>query len=156
MSAAIQFGILGILGTLGEFISQKIKTKSFSGFGSLLQIILEILGWALLGIIIKYGFTGLKGFVNGLIGHNLSPDFFKDGIGFAFAVSVFTNVLFGPQMIVFHRFTNNLTQKRKGYKGIQKTCFTLIWFWIPAHTDTFSLPKDFQIGLAAYGQLCSE
>jgi hypothetical protein len=25
----------------------------------------------------------------------------------------------------------------------------MIWFWIPAHTITFSLPTDFQIGLAA-------
>ena len=39
--------------------------------------------------------------------------------------------------------------KSKGYEGIQKAWFTLIWFWIPAHTITFSLPKDFQIGLAA-------
>jgi hypothetical protein len=24
-----------------------------------------------------------------------------------------------------------------------------VWFWIPAHTLTFALPKDFQVGLAA-------
>ncbi len=146
LSAAIQFGILG---TLGEFISHKIKTKSFSGFGTLLQVMLKILGWALLGIIIKYGFTGMKSFVNGLFEHDMLPIFLNDGVGLAFTVSVFTNVLFGPQMMAIHRFTDNLILKRKGYEGIQKAWFTLIWFWIPAHTITFSLPKDFQIGLAA-------
>lgn len=150
LSAAIQFGILG---TIGEFISHKIKTKSFSGFGSLFQIILKILGWSLLGIIIKYGFTGMKGFVSGLLEHELLPQFLNDGIGFAFTVSVFINILFGPQMMAFHRFTDNLIMRNKGYEGIQKAWFTLIWFWIPAHTITFSLPKDFQIGLAAIWSL---
>jgi hypothetical protein len=146
LSAAIQFGILG---TIGEFISHRIRTKRFSGFGSILQIVLKILGWALLGIIIKYGFTGMKGFVNSLLEHNLLPEFTKDGIGYAFAVSIFTNLLFGPQMMAIHRLTDNLILNRKGFEGIQKAWLTLIWFWIPAHTVTFSLPKDFQIGLAA-------
>jgi len=146
LSAAIQFGILG---TIGEFISHRIKTKSFLGFGSILQIVLKILGWALLGIIIKYGFTGMKGFVNSLLEHNLLPELLKDGVGYAFAVSLVTNLLFGPQMMAIHRFTDNLILHRKGFDGIQKAWLTLIWFWIPAHTVTFSLPKDFQIGLAA-------
>ncbi len=146
LSAAIQFGILG---TIGEFISHRIKTKGFWGFGSILQIVLKILGWALLGIIIRYGFTGMKGFVNSLLEDNLLPEILKDGIGYAFAVSLFTNLLFGPQMMAIHRFTDNLILRRNGFDGIQKAWFTLIWFWIPAHTITFSLPKDFQIGLAA-------
>ena len=145
-SAAIQFGILG---TFGEFVSHKIKTGSFQGFGNLIQVVLKILAWALLGIIIKYGFTGMKSFTSGLIEHNLLPQIFKEGLFYAFAVSAFTNILFGPQMMAFHRFTDNLILKRKGFEGIQKSWFTLIWFWIPAHTVTFSLPKDYQIGLAA-------
>lgn len=145
-SAAIQFGILG---TFGEFISHKIKTSSFKGFGNLIQVVLKILAWALLGIIIKYGFTGMKSFTTGLVEQNLLPEIFKEGFLYAFGVSVFTNVLFGPQMMAFHRFTDNLILKRKGFDGILKAWFTLIWFWIPAHTITFSLPKDFQIGLAA-------
>ena len=30
---------------------------------------------------------------------------------------------------------------------------TLIWFWIPAHTLTFSLAVDYQVGLAALWSL---
>src|SRR3974377_2526137 len=101
ISAAIQFGILG---TIGELISYRIKSKRFSGFGSLMQISLKIFGWALLGIIIKYGFIGMKGFVNALLEHNLLPQVINEGIGYAFAVSVFTNLLFGPQMMAIHRF----------------------------------------------------
>jgi hypothetical protein len=26
---------------------------------------------------------------------------------------------------------------------------SLLWFWIPAHSVTFALPKPYQIGLAA-------
>lgn len=150
LSAAIQFAMLG---TLGEFISYIIKTKSGKNFGALYQVLLKLIAWAVLGVIIKYGFTGMKGFVNNLLEHNLLPAFLKEGIGYAFAVSVITNVLFGPQMMAFHRFTDNLILKRSGFEGIQKAWFTLIWFWIPAHTVTFSLPVEYQIGLAAVWSL---
>jgi short-subunit dehydrogenase len=32
---------------------------------------------------------------------------------------------------------------------LAKELKSLIWFWIPAHTITFMLPKPYQIGLAA-------
>ncbi len=149
-SAAVQFGILG---TIGEFISYFIRTKKFSGFADTVHLILKIIGWALLGIIIKYGFTGMKGFVSELLSHNLLPSIFGSGVLLAFATSFFTNTLFGPQMMAFHRFYDNIIERKKGFQGIQKAWFTLIWFWIPAHTLTFSLPKEFQIGLAALWSL---
>ena len=149
-TAAIQFGILG---TIGEYISYYIKTKKFSGFGNISDILLKIIGWALLGIIIKYGFTGMRGFVQELLEHNLLPGIFSSGVLLAFAISVFTNILFGPQMMAFHRFYENLIERKKGFQGIQKAWLTLIWFWIPAHTVTFSLPKEYQIGLAAVWSL---
>ena len=150
LSAAIQFSILG---TLGEFISVIFKEKNQRNFGNFQQVILKIFGWALLGIIIKYGFTGMKGFVINLTEYNLLPEFFKTGIGYAFAVSFFTNTLFGPQMIAIHRFTDNLILKRRGYANIEKAWLTLLWFWIPAHTLTFILPAEYQIGLAAIWSL---
>jgi hypothetical protein len=149
LSAAIQFGILG---TIGELISYYIRSKSLSGFGNVSQVILKILGWALLGIIIKYGFAGMKGFTDALLTNGLLPQLLNSGVIYAFTLSVLTNIFFGPQMMAFHRFTDNLISGHKGFKGIEKAWFTLIWFWIPAHTITFSLPKDYQIGLAA---LCS-
>ena len=59
------------------------------------------------------------------------------------------NILFGPQMMTFHRVTDNLIMKTRGFGGLEKSFMTLLWFWIPAHTVTFLLPEDFRIGLEA-------
>jgi len=64
-------------------------------------------------------------------------------------MSVLTNVFFGPQMMAFHRWEDNLILGRRGWAGLGRAVRTLVWFWIPAHTVTFSLPRDYQIGLAA-------
>ena len=53
------------------------------------------------------------------------------------------------ERLVFHRIEDNLIEGKKGFTGIHKAWWTLIWFWIPAHTVTFSLPVHYQIGLAA-------
>lgn len=146
LSAAIQFAILG---TLGEIISFSLLQKRVALPCSGLQLVGKVLAWALLGVIIKYGFAGMKGFTQALIDHRLLPGFLSQGIGWAFAVSVLTNVFFGPQMMAFHRLEDNFILGQKGFSGITRAWWTLIWFWIPAHTITFSLPTDFQIGLAA-------
>ncbi len=52
-------------------------------------------------------------------------------------------------MMLFHRLEDNLIMREWSWGGLRKAWFTLIWFWIPAHTVTFSLPREFQIGLAA-------
>ena len=146
LSAAIQFGILG---TLGEFISAAIKNKKITPIGNWWQTIAKVIAWALLGIIIKYGFVGMKGAVRALIDHHLFPQFFSTGLGWAFSVSVITNLFFGPQMMFIHRLEDNLIAYKWDLTGLQNAFLTLIWFWIPAHTVTFMLPKEMQIGLAA-------
>ena len=150
LSAAIQFAILG---TLGEIISFSIQKKRFAIPCSWLQLMGKMIAWAVLGIVIKYGFAGMKGFTQALLDHQLLPSFLGAGLGKAFTVSVFTNVFFGPQMMAFHRVEDNLILGQKGFHGITKAWKTLIWFWIPAHTITFLLPADLQIGLAALWSL---
>lgn len=146
LSAAIQFGILG---TLGEIISLSLRKKRLAMPGKLWQVAAKVIAWALLGVIIKYGFTGMKGFTQALLDHQLLPTFMASGIGWAFAVSVLTNVFFGPQMMFFHRIEDNIILGEWNFKGMSTALWTLLWFWIPAHTVTFSLPVDWQIGLAA-------
>jgi len=146
LSAAIQFALLG---TLGEMIAVSIGRRQFSTPGTVLQTLGKVLAWALLGLVIKYGFAGMKGFTLALIDHSLLPHFLASGLGWAFSVSVLTNILFGPQMMFFHRLEDNLILGTRGFAGIERAWWTLIWFWIPAHTVTFALPKHFQIGLAA-------
>ncbi len=146
LSAAVQFALLG---TLGEIISFVIQQRRLGLPGSAGQIVAKMLAWALLGIIIKYGFTGMRGFTRALLDHQLLPAFFGQGVGWALAVSILTNTFFGPQMMAFHRLEDNLILGQRGFEGITRAWTTLIWFWIPAHTITFLMPVDVQIGLAA-------
>jgi membrane protein implicated in regulation of membrane protease activity len=59
--------------------------------------------------------------------------------------------MFGPWLVIGHRFLDNLFlfKIRIPTEGIKGAMLTLIWFWIPAHTVTFSLPAEWQITLAA-------
>jgi len=146
MSSAAQFAVLG---TLGEMIALFLKRKKLSTGWTPWVFIGKILAWAILGVIIKYGFIGMKGFVSTLFANNLLPAFLKSGVLYAFTISFFTNLFFGPQMMVFHRIEDNIIEGKWTFAGIEKAWFTLLWFWIPAHTITFSLPGHLQIGLAA-------
>jgi hypothetical protein len=150
LSAMIQFAILG---TLGEIISFSLKLKKIALPSSWWQLILKMFAWAILGVLIKLAFTGMKGFALALIEHGFLPLSFKEGLGWALTVSVLTNLLFGPQMMAIHRLEDNLITGQKGFSGLQRSWWTLIWFWIPAHTLTFLLPPDLQIGLAALWSL---
>jgi hypothetical protein len=150
LSAVLQFALLG---TLGEVLSSSIRAKRPALPCTALQLLGKIAAWGLLGVISKYGFTGMKGFTRALLDHNLLPGFLAGGIGWAFAVSVLTNVFFGPQMMFFHRLEDNLILWKWDMAGLAKAWRTLIWFWIPAHTVTFSLPANYQIGLAAVWSL---
>ncbi|MDK9699434.1 MAG: hypothetical protein OEM52_04690 [bacterium] len=146
LSAAIQFSLLG---TLGEVLSGVIRSRKLQLSFSPIMLLGKMLVWAVLGIVIKYGFTGMRGFVNGLLEHQMLPAIVSSGIGFAFVLSTLTNVFFGPQMMFFHRLEDNLLERRINFGGIDRALWTLLWFWIPAHTITFALPKEYQIGLAS-------
>jgi hypothetical protein len=145
-SAACQFGLLG---TIGEVIAASLRARQFRLPGKLWQLFAKVLAWALLGIVIKYGFAGMRGFLTALIEHNLLPSSLSTGFGWAFSLSVLTNILFGPQMMFFHRLEDNLIDWKINFTGLTTAWWTLLWFWIPAHTVTFILPPEYQIGLAA-------
>lgn len=142
--------LFAILGTLGEVVAASARKRTFALPCTPVQLLAKAAAWALLGIIIKYGFIGMRGFTEALIAKHWLPGFMGAGVGKAFAISLFTNLLFGPQMMAFHRIEDNLILGEKGFAGIEKAWGTLLWFWIPAHTLTFSLPLEFQIALAAF------
>lgn len=150
LSAAVQFGLLG---TLGEMVAASLRARRPTLPCTIPQLLAKVLAWALLGLVIKAGFVGMKGFTRALLDHHILPAFLGAGIGWAFALSTLTNVLFGPQMMLFHRLEDNLILRRKGFDGMMPAIRTLGWFWIPAHTLTFSLAVEFQVGLAALWSL---
>jgi hypothetical protein len=145
-SAACQFGLLG---TLGELAASVIRTRQVSLPCKAWQLLAKVIAWAVLGVVIKAGFVGMKGFTHALIDSHLLPGFLGRGFGWAIALSTLTNLFFGPQMMLFHRMEDNLILGQRGFDNMAPALWTLLWFWIPAHSLTFSLPVDFQIGLAA-------
>ena len=143
-SAMLQFALLG---TLGDIVSKCLQQgKIFMPYKGVV-IFLKMLAWALIAITIKYAFVGYQGFVDSLVAYELLP---KLGLfGKAFTVSIAMNLQFGLFLVVFHRFLDNLIAQEKNWKNIDKSMWSLVWFWIPAHTLTFMLDKPYQIGLAA-------
>jgi hypothetical protein len=79
--------------------------------------------------------------------HGLLPEVCY--IGKAFAISATINLQFGPFLVIMHRLLDNAIAREKNWNNIGKGMLSLIWFWIPAHTITFILPRPYQIGLAA-------
>ncbi len=98
---------------------------------------------------IKYAFIGFSAFPKELVKHNMLPNAFHSNIQNAFAKSFFINILFGPLLVILHRYFDNIIEKKDNWKNIKWAILTLIWFWIPAHTLTFSLSIHFQMGLTA-------
>ncbi len=144
LSAIIQFAVLG---TFGEVVAKWIINKKISSPFTLPVILWKMTEWAILAVCIKYAFVGFKGFVTSLVEHSLLPEL--NLFSNAFAISVFMNLQFGLFLVIAHRWLDNLILKEKNWKNLEKSLLSLIWFWIPAHTITFMLPREFQIGLAA-------
>ncbi|MCB2211950.1 hypothetical protein KQI52_07545 [bacterium] len=146
LSSAVQVAILGMV---GELLAIRIRLGRWHLFGGW-QLFAKIAVWAFLGISFKYAFAGFFGFVDALIHKGLWFHVADSGFVRALSVSTFTNLLFGPVMMLFHRWTDNaIEQKPMHWPSLQKAWVTLLWFWIPAHTLTFSLPSHLQVGLAA-------
>jgi len=143
-SAMIQFALLG---TLGEVISQWIVRRSFRYPFSLALTLWKMIVWAILAVGIKYAFKGYIGYVDYLAEHQMLPPLSK--LGKSFAISAFMNLQFGLLLVLAHRALDNLVVSKKNWKGLNKSLFSLIWFWIPAHTITFMQSDAFRIGLAA-------
>jgi len=144
LSAFVQFAVLG---TLGEMIPALFRSRSLPCTKP--ELLGKVLAWGLLDLFVQVGFIMVKGGTHALQGAGVLPEVCASGIGWAFAVSVLTNTFFGPQLMVFHRLEDNLILRERNWRGLDRALWTLLWFWIPAHTLTFSLPRDYQIGLAA-------
>ena len=144
LTAMAQFAVLG---TLGDIIAKCLITRRFFLPFDIKTTLLKMLEWALLAICIKYAFVGFNGFVDTLAAHGMLPELGK--IGRAFSISLTMNLQFGPFLVITHRLLDNAIARKSNWANIDKGMFSLIWFWIPAHTLTFILPKPFQIGLAA-------
>jgi len=147
LSSALQ---IGVLGTFGELLAVRIRLGKWHFFGpGPGKLLLKALIWAILGISFKLVFTGFFAFVDALIEKNWWFQLAANNIYFkALSVSFFANIIYGPVFMTFHRFTDNkIENKQMDWESLQKAWWTLLWFWIPALTLVFILPKHLQIGL---------
>ena len=143
-TAMAQFALLG---TLGDVISKWIVEKRLGKPFSFATLLMKMLEWAFLAVLIKYAFAGFNGFVDALTSHDLLPELGR--FSRAFAISTSMNLQFGPFLVIMHRLLDNLIARQSNWQNLDKGFLSLLWFWIPAHTVTFTLDKPFQIGLAA-------
>ena len=141
LSAMCQFVVLG---TLGEWFGTAVRKRGFVAFPPLM-ILEKMAIWAILGVMIKYVFVGFEGFVDTLMKEGMLPNLYRP-----FFISSFMNLLFGPVQITSHRVMDNLFKEVKSWKGLRGALFTILWFWIPAHTITFMMPRVWQMTLAAF------
>lgn len=152
-----------ILATMGELLALRIISGSWSKPAGLF---FRMLVWGFLGIVIALIFTifasGVKEAMSkGLLLGQGYP------LAFAFLTSFFTNLIFAPTMMIFHRLTDTYIDLR--YKNADKSvklaevinhvdwcgffsfviCRTIPFFWIPAHTITFLLSPEYRVLMAA-------
>jgi len=152
---------IGLLGTMGELLGKRLARGAWQLKG--IRLGQRALVWAFLGVVFAAVFPLFSFGVDGLLGKELLPgaDY---PLVVAFWKSFFMNIIFAFPMMVFHRITDTLIDRGQlmtrwplveVFVGIDwKTMIRVVggaclWFWIPAHTVTFSLPPEYRVLSAA-------
>ena len=153
-----------ILATMGDLLAYRIVTSEWKirkGF------LFRAFIWGFLGVVIVLIFDIFRSGVPAAMENGLLP-FAGNTLATAFFTSVIINLSFAPSMMGFHRITDTFAdlrfiekQKNLKLKTVVKKVdwdnfvsfvvfITIPGFWIPAHTITFSLPKEYQVLMAAF------
>ncbi|MBF0297613.1 MAG: hypothetical protein HQK51_02775 [Oligoflexia bacterium] len=177
--AIMGFIKFAILATLGEIIARWVLAKKGEfNFALIKKMHLweRALVWGFLGVIISYVFTIYSVGIDTLITQKrlLIIDMDNENIKnicVAFWKSFWMNLLFALPLMTFHRVTDTLIDRKElfkfgnwpitnvlysiDWKNIwTKVAPTIIWFWIPAHTITFTLPAEYRVFVAALLSIC--
>ena len=153
-----------ILATMGDLLAYRVVTSEWKirkGF------LFRAFIWGFLGVVIVLIFDIFRSGVPAAMENGLLP-FAGNTLATAFFTSVIINLSFAPSMMGFHRITDTFAdlrfiekQKNLKLKTVVKKVdwdnfvsfvvfITIPGFWIPAHTITFSLPKEYQVLMAAF------
>ncbi len=152
---AMAFVQFALLGTAGEVLSAKIRSRGQGAPLGPAKLALKALGWGFLGIYIKFMFVTAAAGVKGLVAYGVLGQA-ADAPGWiqALATSTLMNLMLGPAMVILHRLLDNAIDRALGdaplgWRGLDKGMQTLVWLWIPLHTLTFLQPAEVRIGVAA-------
>ena len=162
LSFATEYKLIGgfikffFLATIGDFIGLRLKLKYWS---IPKNILLKATVWGLIGMVIVMMFIIFPKGVKELQLMNILP-FESSVVATAFFTSAIMNIIFAPTMMVFHRISDTYLDGAKSITdAINKVdwanffhkiiLLTIPLFWIPAHTVTFLLPREYQVIMAA-------
>lgn len=172
----LAFCKFGVLATFGECLGLRISKGVYNqkGFGLMPRAIV----WGVLGVVISIAMGIFARGTFGLLsyfGLDITPqNLVEQGFGmkilYAFSVSFLMNTFFAPVFMTIHKITDTHIIENGGtLKGfftpipVGRIITNLNWkvqwnfvfkktipfFWYPAHTITFLLPKEFQVLFAA-------
>ena len=153
---------VALLATFGELIKIRRKTGSYKVDLLALRFVI----WGFYGMMFSLAFPlfdkGVKGLMDlGLWPGQAAPAALGMKIWLAFSCSFLINMIFAYPMMLSHEWFNMVLAKQRFVggaqfmEGIDKHLwgsfipFSIVWFWIPAHTITFSLPGEYRILMAA-------
>lgn len=155
------FGKFVLLGTMGELLGARIATGRWRLGG--VRLWQRALVWGAIGVMLALVIPLFSAGVDALLGRGMIP-----GAGLALAPalwkSVLMNLIFGFEMMVFHRFTDTLIGRGRLFSAwpaveifrsidwrnmFRVVGLAVLWFWIPAHTVTFLLPEIYRVAAAA-------
>ena len=166
MMGFIKFAILA---TMGEFLARRIVQRRWTYE---LRWYQRSLVWGFLGVLLAYVFPIYSAGIDYLVSISMLPVFnegFLNHLSLAFWKSFWMNILFAFPMMTFHRITDTLIDRGKLFSkwpfmnvwnGIDWNNMwnfvapSVLWFWIPAHTVTFCLPKEYRLIMAAGLSMC--
>lgn len=162
---------VSILATMGEILALRIVSGDYT-FSK--GIIYRFIIWGFIGITFSLIFElfalGVLGVMNKGLLPSLKGNTFSSKLLTAFFTSSLMNIIFAPTFMTFHRITDTYIDLGQGnlkkilsirlsdvIEKIDWNGFisfvvlkTIPFFWIPAHTITFMLPKEYRVLVAAF------
>ena len=157
---------VALLATFGEML----KVRGRTGSWKTPQLLPKFIIWGIFGLLFSLVFALFAKGVEGISGTALwfGPKPFiygtagwGDRILMGFSISLWCNLIFCYPMMLAHEWCNTCVTKKKFVGGAEflSGLDPKIWgsfmlksivvFWIPAHTVTFSLPPDYRVLMSA-------
>ncbi|MCX6801919.1 MAG: hypothetical protein NT067_02285 [Candidatus Diapherotrites archaeon] len=159
------------LATFGEFVKIRKATRKWN----FKDWPFKLFVWGMFGMWFVIIFALFSSGVSAVTSRGLWPNFLAGNpavddsllsfgrIFAAFSTSLWMNILalFAWPMMLVHEYFNKVIEKKKFVstvefgEGLDKKVwfrdipFTVLWFWLPAHTITFCLPEEYRILMAA-------
>lgn len=159
ISGFVKFALLSTMGELLTLRIGKGKWQKPAGF------IWRVIIWGLIGMLITLIFQLFAGGVIACLELGYLPGG-SSKLAFAFFTSALMNIFFAPVFMAMHMLSDAYLDIKYGmhvkptYESILKKANwskfasfvvikTIPFFWIPAHTITFLMPKEYRIIIAA-------